>query len=84
MLKWKKYNREIKDNKHTAHAVMTIYIFGNEMRWILQIVILLFIILPIYFFGHLAFEKYKAINRKYVIAECGKVLLINEKYLNRK
>jgi amino acid transporter len=68
----------------TAYAVTTIFIFGNDMRWILQVFILLFIILPIYFFGNLSFEKYKAANRKYVIAESGKVLVINEKFLNRK
>src|SRR3954471_12565849 len=44
-----------------AHTVMTKYIIGNEFNWILQLIILMFIILPIYILGHFAFEKYKTI-----------------------
>lgn len=67
-----------------AHAVMTIYIIGNELNWILQLVILMFIILPIYILGHFAFEKYKLVYQKYKTAESGKVIVLNEKYLKKK
>lgn len=67
-----------------AYAVTTIYIMGNEFALIRQLVIHLIVILPIYILGHFAFEKYKFINRKYVKAANGKVLIINEKYLRRK
>lgn len=67
-----------------AHAVMTIYIIGNELNWILQLVILMFIILPIYILGHFAFEKYKLVYQKYITAESGKVIVLNEKYLKKK
>ncbi|WP_077212098.1 hypothetical protein [Bacillus dakarensis] len=67
-----------------TNAVFTIYIMENEFNMLLQLVILFFIILPIYLIGYLAFEKYKITNRKYVKAENGKVLIINERFLNRK
>lgn len=67
-----------------VHAVTTTYIMGNEFKFMLQIIILLFMILPIYIFGHFAFKKYKLINRKYTPVENGKVLVINEKFLKRK
>lgn len=67
-----------------AHAVMTIYVIGNEINLIVQLVILLFMILPVYILGHLAYEKYKSVYRKYDIAEKGKVLVLNEKYLKKK
>ncbi|MGE8081245.1 hypothetical protein [Peribacillus loiseleuriae] len=67
-----------------AHAVMTIYIIGNEFNLILQLVILMFMILPIYILGHFAFEKYKSVYRKYITAENGKVIVLNEKYLKKK
>lgn len=67
-----------------AHAVMTKYIIGNEFNWILQFVILMFNILPIYISGHIAFEKYKKIYRKYIPTEDRKVVVLNEKYLKKK
>ncbi|MFJ5624883.1 hypothetical protein ACIQD3_19680 [Peribacillus loiseleuriae] len=67
-----------------AHAVMTIYIIGNEFNLILQLVILMLMILPIYILGHFAFEKYKSVYRKYITAENGKVIVLNEKYLKKK
>ena len=67
-----------------AHAVMTIYIIGNEFNWVLQFVILMFIILPIYICGHFAFENYKTIYRKYIPTENRKVVVLNEKYLKKK
>ncbi|MBX9976365.1 hypothetical protein [Cytobacillus firmus] len=67
-----------------AHAVMTIYIIGNEFDWILQFVILMFIIIPIYILGHFAFEKYKLVYQKYITTESGKVIVLNEKYLKKK
>ncbi|MBY6053809.1 hypothetical protein ACXEO8_15000 [Cytobacillus firmus] len=67
-----------------AHAVFTIYIIGDEFNWLLQLAILIFMILPIYIFGHLAFEKYKSVYKKYIPAESGKILVLNEKYLKKK
>lgn len=67
-----------------AHAVMTIYIIGNEFDWILQLVINMFIILPIYILGHFAFEKYKSVYRRYIPTENRKVVILNEKYLKKK
>lgn len=67
-----------------AHVVTAIYIMGIDVNLLLQYLILIFIILPIYIAGNVAFEKYKFINRKYTAAENGKVLVINEKYLKKK
>ncbi|WHY01014.1 hypothetical protein [Neobacillus sp. DY30] len=67
-----------------AHAVMTIYIIGNEFGWILQLIINMFIIIPIYILGHFAFEKYKSTYRKYIPTENSKVIVLNEKYLKKK
>jgi amino acid transporter len=67
-----------------AHAVMTIYIIGNEFNWIPQLIILMCIIVPIYLLGHFAFEKYKLIYRKYIPTENRKVVILNEKYLKKK
>lgn len=69
---------------YIVHAVSTVYIFGNPFNWLLQIFILLFMILPIYIIGHIYYKKYRFINRKYSIAENGKVLVINERYLRRR
>ncbi|ETI68073.1 hypothetical protein [Neobacillus vireti] len=67
-----------------GHAVMTVYVVGNEFNLILQLVVHMFMILPIYFLGHLAFEKYKSVYRKYIAAENRKVLVLNEKYIKKK
>lgn len=67
-----------------AHAVMTKYFLNKEFNWYLHLVILLFMIVPIYILGHLGFEKYKSIYRKYNTYENGKVLVLNEKYLKKK
>lgn len=67
-----------------ANAVTTTYILENKFEWRMQLIILLCMILPIYILGHVSFEKYKLMNRKYVKAENGKVLVINERYLKRK
>lgn len=67
-----------------ANAVFTIYVFGEEYNWLLQLGVLLFMILPIYFLGHLAFKKYKSVYKKYSPAESGKILVLNEKYLKKK
>ncbi|WP_066300961.1 hypothetical protein [Bacillus sp. FJAT-29937] len=66
-----------------VNAVMTIYISGNGFNWMVQVVILLFMIIPIYILGHLAFEKYKLVYRKYT-AENGKVIVLNERYIKKK
>jgi len=67
-----------------AHAVMTIYIIGNEFNWFPQLIILMCIILPIYLLGNFTFEKYKLIYRKYIPTENRKVVVLNEKYLKKK
>lgn len=68
----------------TAHAVMTIYISENEFDLILQLVIHMFIIIPIYILGHFAFEKYNSVYRKYITTENRKVIVLNQKYLKKK
>lgn len=67
-----------------SQAVMTIYLFGHKFHFIREVFILIAIILPVYIFGHLAFEKYKSVYRKYAATENGKVLVLNEKYLTKK
>ncbi|MCC3359441.1 hypothetical protein [Bacillus sp. REN16] len=66
------------------HAVFTIYIFERELNLLLQMVINLIIILPLYMIGNNIIEKNKFKFRKYKPAKDGKVLVINEKYLKRK
>ncbi|MEH7226604.1 hypothetical protein V7112_22640 [Bacillus sp. JJ1566] len=66
------------------HAVFTIYIFENELNLLLQMLINLIIILPIYMVGNNIIEKNKFKFRKYRPADDGKVLVINEKYLQKK
>ncbi|WP_231505577.1 hypothetical protein [Bacillus sp. EB01] len=68
----------------TSQAVMTIYLLGQEFHYLQQTAALFFIVLALYIPGHLAFEKYKLIYRKYETAEDGKVLVLNEKYLKKK
>lgn len=67
-----------------THAVMTLYVAGNEFKWMLQLVVLLLIILPIYILGHIAFEKYKQKSRKYETTENRKLIVLNEKQLGKK
>lgn len=67
-----------------AQAVLTIYIFEQPFQVIREILILMALISPIYLIGHLAFEKYKEVYRKYAPTEQGKVLVLNEKYLKKK
>lgn len=66
------------------YAVFTIYIFENKLNLLLQMFINLLIILPIYIVGNIIFEKNKFKFRKYKPADDGKVLVINEKYLQKK
>ena len=67
-----------------AFAVMTIYVAGNEFNYILEPFILLILLVPIYILGHLAFEKYKSVYRKYETTENKKVIVLNEKYVKKK
>ena len=67
-----------------VYAVMTVYVFGHTFNFLLQLVIFIFIILPIYLFGNFVFEKYKSTYRKYRTTENKKVIVLNEKYLKRK
>jgi hypothetical protein len=67
-----------------SQAVMTRYVFGQQIHILRDILILIAIILPVYISGHLAFEKYKSVYRKFSPAENGKVLVLNEKYMKKK
>lgn len=67
-----------------SQAVMKIYILGHKFHFIRDVFILIAIIIPVYIFGHLAFEKYKSVYRKYAATEQGKVLILNDKYLKKK
>lgn len=67
-----------------VQTVVTVYILGHELKFLVSALILLLMILPIYFFGHLAFEKYKTVYRKFTPAENGKVIVLNERYLKKK
>jgi hypothetical protein len=67
-----------------VYAVMTVYVFGHTFNFLLQLVIFILIILPIYLFGNFVFEKYKLTYRKYRTTENKKVIVLNEKYLKRK
>ena len=67
-----------------VYAVMTVYVFGQNFNYLLQLVIFIFIIFPIYLIGNVAFEKYKLTYRKYITTENEKVIVLNEKYLKRK
>lgn len=67
-----------------SQAVMTIYILGDEFYFIRDVFILIAMIIPVYIFGHLAFERYKSVYRKYAATEQGKVLVLNDKYLKKK
>jgi hypothetical protein len=67
-----------------VYAVMTVYAFGHTFNFLQQLVIFIFIILPIYLIGNFAFEKYKLTYRKYRTTENKKVIVLNEKYLKRK
>ncbi|RFB10985.1 hypothetical protein DZB84_21460 [Bacillus sp. HNG] len=69
---------------YAFYAVFTIYIFERDLNLLLQMLINLVIILPIYIIGNILFEKNKFKFRKYRPAEDGKVLVINEKYLQKK
>jgi hypothetical protein len=67
-----------------SQAVMTRYVFGQQFHIIRNVLILIALILPVYISGHLAFEKYKSVYRKFSPAENGKVLVLNEKYMKKK
>ncbi|MCM3575997.1 MULTISPECIES: hypothetical protein [Mesobacillus] len=67
-----------------SQAVMTRYVFGQQFHIIRDVMILIAITFPVYISGHLAFEKYKTVYRKFSAAENGKVLVLNEKYMKKK
>lgn len=68
----------------TAHLVLGIYVFGNDAYLYLQLVVLFLLTLPIYLIGSRAYEKYQWRNRKYTPTDDEKVLVLNEKYLQKK
>ncbi len=67
-----------------AHVVMTIYIFGDASKIILQVAVLFFTTLSFYLLGNIVFEHYKFILKKYVKSGNGKVLVLNKAFLKRK
>ncbi|MBS4209537.1 hypothetical protein [Bacillus sp. FJAT-50079] len=67
-----------------AFAVLTIYVTGKEFKLFQHAAILLFIILPIYLLGHIAFEKYKFNYQRYRTTENEKVVVLNQKFLQKK
>jgi uncharacterized BrkB/YihY/UPF0761 family membrane protein len=67
-----------------ANACLTYYVFENKLNMALQLVILIFMTLPLYLLGNWAFEKYKTVYRKYTPGENKKVVVLNQKYLKKK
>ncbi|WP_042342532.1 DUF3021 family protein [Bacillus timonensis] len=65
-------------------VVFSVYIFEKELNLLLQMLINMLIVLPIYFVGNIIFEKNKFKFRKYRPTVDGKVLVINEKFLQKK
>ena len=63
---------------------LMVNILGHHINFLQQLTIFIFMILPIYFSGNLAFEQYKSPYCKYMITEDKKVIILNEKYLKRK
>lgn len=63
---------------------LMVNVLGHHINILQQLTIFIFMILPIYFSGNLAYEQYKSSYRKYMITEDKKVIILNEKYLKRK
>ena len=63
---------------------LMVNVLGHHINFLQQLTIFIFMILPIYFSGNLAFEQYKSPYCKYMITEDKKVIVLNEKYLKRK
>lgn len=63
---------------------LMVNVLGHHINILQQLTIFIFMILPIYFSGNLAFEQYKSTHCKYMITEDKKVIILNEKYLKRK
>ena len=63
---------------------LMVNVLGHHINILQQLTIFIFMILPIYFSGNLAYEQYKSSYRKYMITEDRKVIILNEKYLKRK
>ena len=69
---------------YSLKFVMTVYVFKKEFHIIPQYFILLGIILPIYLFGNYLFKKHQWTYRKYSATEDGKIIILNEKYLQKR
>lgn len=67
-----------------AHVVMTIYVAEEDFKLFQNTAILFLTILPIYFLGHFAFEKYKFVYQRYRTTENEKVIMLNQKFLRKK
>ena len=65
-------------------VVLMVNVLGHHISFLQQLAIFIFMILPIYLSGNLAFEQYKSPYCKYMITEDKKVIILNEKYLKRK
>lgn len=64
--------------------VLFVFIFKESFHVLFEYFILLGITLPIYLFGNILFNKHQLNNRKYEAVKNGKVLVLNEKYLQKK
>lgn len=64
--------------------VMMVFVFKEAFHILLEYFILLGLTLPIYLFGNHVFIKYQLNNRKYETTDDGKIIILNEKYLQRK
>mgnify|MGYP001263488919 FL=1 len=69
---------------YSLKFVMTVYVFKKEFHIIPQYFILLGIILPIYLFVNYLFKKHQWTYRKYSATEDGKIIILNEKYLQKR
>ena len=67
-----------------VYVVMMVHVSGHHFSFLQQLAIFIFIILPVYLSGNLAFEQHKSTYCKYMITEDKKVIILNEKYLKRK
>ena len=63
---------------------LMVNVLGHHINFLQQLTIFIFMILPIYVSGNLAFEQNKSPYCKYMLTEDKKVIILNEKYLKRK
>ena len=64
--------------------VLMVFIFEERFLVFFEYLILLGITLPIYLYGNHLYNRFQMNNRKYEAIENGKIIVLNEKYLQRK